>query len=88
MQTNKTVLADPKYGLAWSNRNAAAESLVCNALLRGSFLTIVDAAIEQGMPFVKEQWCLVRDSDEVKSEWFRGYIDNMLDNIDKGMRNA
>ncbi len=82
-------LADPKWGLAWSNRDASAQALVGNALMRGAFTAILEAALEYGMPFVREQWSLLCASGQVAPKSpVRGYIADMLDNIEKGFAHA
>jgi transcriptional regulator with XRE-family HTH domain len=82
-------LADPKWGLAWSNRNASAQALVGAALAQGSFTAILEAVLEHGMPFVREQWASVCASkDAAPKPKIQPYVTRMLDNIEAGVSHA
>jgi hypothetical protein len=86
-----SALSDPKWGLAWSNRDAPVVALVRNALLRGSFGAVLEAVVEQGLDAVRAQWAdLVAssDPDERPSAPMRRAVDRMLVNIEKGLASA
>lgn len=85
MDSKKSPLADPKWGLAWSNRNAPVQALVRNALLRGRFLAILEAAHAHTIDYVRAEWLEMQrdpDSDVAKSvNRSKRHIDRMLKNI-------
>lgn len=85
-QPVRSSLADPKWGLAWSNRNASAESLVSSALLRGAFSAVLEAALEYGVDYVRQLWKkLCADRELAPKPRMRKYVENMIENIDRGL---
>lgn len=82
-------LAAPEWGLAWSNKRASVKALVTNSLLRGSFTAVLEAVLEHGMPFVRNQWAFICASQDMAPKpKIRGYTANMLNNIEKGLQDA
>lgn len=81
-------LAHPKWGLAWSNSHASAEALVSKALIKGSFVAVLEAVFYHGMPFVQNQWDKVCASDEAPSQRIHDYVETMLADINEGIRRA
>ena len=85
----RAALSHPSRGLAWSNPAVSDEVLVRNALKRGSFHLLLDATLGYGLPFVREQWDLIRSdvglglSGRTQTE-----IARKLDNIERGLRDA
>lgn len=80
-------LADPKWGLAWSNPGASAEALVSKALLKGSFSALIEAVFAHGMPFVRAQWDkLCAFSDDAPTQRIHIYVENLLANIEEGLQ--
>lgn len=79
-------LADPKWGLAWSNSAISDEALVRNALARGSFLAILEGAAYYGLDFIRTQWSAMCKDDPPMSAKYRDYVENMLRNIDTGFQ--
>lgn len=80
-KTQSSPLAHPRYGLAWSNPNASAEALVCNAIKKGSFELLLKSAVTYGLDFVRQQFDSVASSLRPKS---RAEIERKLANIEKG----
>ena len=84
----RSSLADPVWGLAWSNPNLSDEVLVRNALAKGTFLVILEAVLEHGMAFVRTQWNLMLRSDEPPSLQVQSNVRRILGNIERGISNA
>jgi DNA-binding phage protein len=78
-------LADPRHGLAWSNPNASAESLVCNAIKNGNFHLLLQAAAAHGLAFVRQQFEGIASSLRPHA---RREIQRKLANIEKGFSRA
>lgn len=86
---DRSSLAHPSHGLTWSNPHVSDEVLVRNALKRGSFYLLLDASLEHGVPFVKQQWELMKSDASVNmSEWACAEVERKLANIDRGIRHA
>jgi hypothetical protein len=83
-RTRRSSLADSKWGLAWSNPNVSPEVLVRSALLTGSYMTVLEAVVEEGMELVRVQWSVLVRSDNGVSKRLRVNVERMLDNIQKG----
>lgn len=49
-------LAEPRWGLAWSNPEAPTEALVRKALAHGNFELLLQAALAHGLDAVHQQW--------------------------------
>ena len=81
-------LADPKWGLAWSNPAISDEALVRNALARGGFLAILEGAAYYGMGFIRAQWSAMCKDDSQVTAKNRAYVEGMLRNIETGFSNA
>ena len=82
-------MADPSRGLAWSNPNLSSEVLVRSALRHGAFYLVLDAVLEFGLPFVREQWALIlADKDAKLSARAQADIERKLNNIERGLRAA
>jgi len=83
---NRPSLADPAFGLAWSNPDIPAEVLVRKALCHGAFHMLLQAVLEQGAAFVREQWTvLLLDADAAPSARARAEVERKLRNIDRGL---
>lgn len=81
----RSSLADPRWGLAWSNPDAPSDLLVRKALAKGSFLVILEAVLEHGLEFVRGQWRLMLGDDERPSAQAQKNVERMLGNIEKGI---
>ncbi len=88
VSSRNSSLADPSWGLAWSNPSASAESLVRNALLKGGYAAVLQAVLEHGMAFVRAQWAAVESGGEGVTKKSGENIRRMLDNIEKGIAHA
>lgn len=89
MQSKRTSLADPSRGLAWSNRQVSDEVLVRNALQHGAYYLVLDAVLEFGLAFVRQQWALMlADDDAAPSSRAQADIERKLTNIERGLREA
>ena len=60
----RSPLADPKFGLAWSNPAAPDEVLVRSALRHGAFHLLLEAALHHGVPYVELQLSVLQSSDD------------------------
>jgi transcriptional regulator with XRE-family HTH domain len=82
-------LAEPRWGIAWSNPNMSVRALVTNALLKGAFDVIVEAAAEHGLEVVRRQWDEVRRARPARvSATRRAAVERILANIAKGFARA
>jgi transcriptional regulator with XRE-family HTH domain len=85
----RSSLADPRWGIAWSNQNMDAPALITNALLKGSYGTILEAAVQYGIDLVRRQWDEVKDARSAReSKHARTSVDRILNNIEKGFARA
>lgn len=85
----RSSLADPSRGLAWANAAISDEALVRNALKKGSFHLVLEAVLEHGLPFVQQQWALMRSDDDVGlSARALDDINRKLGNIERGLSRA
>lgn len=85
----RSSLADPSRGLAWSNPGMSHEALVRNALLKGSYHLVLEAVLEHGLPFVRQQWALMMaDADVGMSARARADVSRKLLNIERGLSHA
>lgn len=57
---NRSPLADPKWGLAWSNSAVDPRVLIRNAITKGGLLLLVEAVKAHGIQEVLTQWATVR----------------------------
>lgn len=85
----RSSLAYPSRGLAWSNVAISDEALVRNALKKGSFNLVLEAVLEHGLPFVQQQWTLMRSDGDVGLS-ARALVDigRKLANIERGLSDA
>ena len=82
-------MADPKFGLAWSNPAMTDEALVRNALQHGAFCLLLEAALAYGMPFVEQQLAIMlTDEDATLSDRAQADIRRKLGNIRRGIAAA
>ncbi len=81
----RSPLADPKWGLAWSNPDAPTEVLVRNALANGNFDLLLQAVLGHGLDAVQTQWRQVAPTLPVRA---RREVERKLRNIEKGLRDA
>jgi transcriptional regulator with XRE-family HTH domain len=81
----RSPLADPKWGLAWSNPDASAEVLVRNALAHGNFDLLLQAVLGHGLAFVKTQWRQVSPTLPTRA---RQEVERKLNNIEQGLNDA
>lgn len=86
--TPRSPLADPKWGLAWSNAAISDQALVRNALIKGAFSAILEAEIFHGPEFVRSQWQAICKTGEGISPKGRAYVERMLNNIEAGLADA
>lgn len=84
----RPTLSDPRWGLAWSNPAISDEALIQNALLKGAFTAILEAAVQYGSDRVQSQWKSLCRSDEAPGAGTRAYVDRMLANIQIGLSRA
>lgn len=82
---SRSPLADPRWGLAWSNPDAPAEVLVRNALAHGNFDLLLQAVLGHGLGVVKAQWRQVAPTLPTRA---RQEVERKLRNIEKGLRDA
>jgi len=80
-------LAQPRFGLAWSNRQADESVLLRNALVQGRFDAIVESAAKDGMPFVRAELRRLRLSGAIPPS-AAAKVDSMLVSIDRGFAKA
>lgn len=81
----RSPLADPKWGLAWSNPDAPAEALVRNALAHGNFDLLLQAVLSHGMDTVRTQWRQVAPTLPSRA---RQEVERKLRNIEQGLNDA
>jgi transcriptional regulator with XRE-family HTH domain len=78
-------LAHPRFGLAWSNPNASAEALVCNAIKSGNYHLLLNAAVGHGLVFLRQQFNAIAPTLRAQS---RKEIKRKLGNIERGFSHA
>lgn len=89
MPAKRTPLSDPSHSLAWCNPQASSEILVRKALHHGAFYLVLDAVLEFGLKFVREQWMLILSDDDARpSTRAQANIERKLTNIERGLREA
>jgi len=81
----RSPLADPRWGLAWSNPDAPPEVLVRNALVHGSFDLILEAVLAHGLAMVKDVW---KQTARVLPVRARREVERKLRNIESGLAAA
>lgn len=87
MQGKRTSLTDPSRGLVWSNPNVSDEVLVRLALKHGAFHLVLDAVLDFGLAYVRQQWLLMlQDEDAAPPVRARVDVERKLANIERGLR--
>lgn len=85
LPNRQSPLADPKFGLAWSNRNASAEALVISAIRSGNYHLLLEAAAAHGMPLVRRQLKVIGPKLRPAA---REEVERQLRNIERGFADA
>ena len=80
-------LAQPRFGLAWSNPAADEGTLLRNALLKGRFDAILESAAQDGLPFVRQEMARLRESGEL-DESANAKLERMVRSIERGFAEA
>lgn len=87
--SSRSPLADPKYGLAWSNRPASDEILVRAAIKHGAFHMLLEAVLHHGLQFVEQQLEIMQtDEDAALSSRALADVGRKLKNIARGIAAA
>lgn len=81
----RSPLADPKWGLAWSNPAIDNGTLIRNALAKGGLLLLLEAVKAHGMPEVLAQWSQVRPTLKPRAQ---AEVERQLHNLQEGMSRA
>lgn len=85
----RSPLADPKFGLAWSNSSISDEVLVRSALRHGAFYLLLEAVLHHDMQCVEQQLALMlADEDVAMSDCAQAEIRRKLANIKRGIAAA
>ena len=85
----RSSLADPRWGIAWSNRDMTRQALVANALLNGAYAPILEASAEYGIDFVRAQWKALQSARDGRiAKRLRARTDRILNNIEVGFVRA
>lgn len=89
MQRKRTSLADPSRGLVWSNPNVSDEVLVRLALRHGAYHFVLDAVLDFGLAYVRQQWLLMlQDEDAAPPARACVDVERKLANIERGLRSV
>jgi transcriptional regulator with XRE-family HTH domain len=83
-------LADPAWGLAWSNPAGITDTaLIRAALRRGNFTAVLEACAIHGLERVKAEWNDMTDhSEQDPSRALSAQINRILRNIQRGLDHA
>lgn len=81
----RSPLADPKWGLVWSNAALDDGTLIRNALARGGFIMLLQAVKAHGISEVLAQWNTVRPELKPRA---RAEVERQLRNIQEGISSA
>lgn len=81
----RSPLADPKWGLAWSNSAASNEALIRNALAKGSMVILMEAVKAHGLAEVLEQWVATQATLKPSA---RAEVERKLKHIQEAFTNA
>jgi hypothetical protein len=88
-QPGRSPLADARFGLAWANPAMSNEALVRNALRRGTFHMLLEAALHHGLQFVEQQLAIIQtDEDAALSSRALAEVRRKLANIARGIAEA
>lgn len=77
----RSPLADPKWGLAWSNTAIDTQVLIRNALAKGGLLLLLEAVKAHGLPEVLAQWAKVKPGLKPRTQ---AEVERQLRNIQRG----
>ena len=89
MQAKRTSLANPCRGLAWSNPHVSDEVLVRSSLHHGAYHLVLDAVLDFGLAYVRQQWLLMlQDEDAAPPARACVDIERKLANIERGLRSV
>lgn len=83
--TQRSSLADPKWGLSWSNPAVDHETLIRSALAKGSFVLLLEAIKAHGLEEVLAQWPQVKPG--LKPQ-LQAEVERQLSNIREGASHA
>lgn len=83
--STRSPLADPKWGLVWSNAAVDDTTLIRNALAKGGFMLLLEAVKAHGVEEVLAQWSKVRP--ELKPR-VQAEVERQLRNIQEGASSA
>lgn len=87
--SSRSPLADPKYGLAWSNRLASDEILVRAAIKHGAFHMLLEAVLHHGLQFVEQQLAIIQaDEEAALSAHALAEVRRKMGNIARGIAAA
>ncbi len=87
LRVHNAALAHPSFGLAWSNPNADEATLLRIAMLQGRFNAILESAAVDGIPFVQENFDLLKKRGALTAEQ-TAKLERMLKSIQKGFEQA
>lgn len=83
--STRSPLADPKWGLVWSNAALDDKTLIRNALAKGGFMLLLEAVKAHGLEEVLAQWRKVKP--ELKPR-VQVEVERQLRNIQEGVSRA
>ena len=83
----RSSLADPRFGLAWSNPDAPTDALIARAIERGAFDLILRAAHEHGIAQVAEVLARMREEGDTMESTL-AFAERALRNIAIGAEQA
>lgn len=83
-------LADPAWGLAWSNPEGISDTaLIRAALRRGNFSVVLQACAEHGVDRVASEWQAMRQQPEPEAgPALVAQVERVLRNIRRGRQHA
>lgn len=81
----RSPLADPKWGLAWSNPDLDDMTLIRNALAKGGFMLLLEAVKAHGLEAVLAQWGQVKPGLKPSAQ---AEVERQLRNIQEGVSHA
>lgn len=80
-------LSKARFGLAWSNPGAQEGPLLRKALLQGRFDAILEAAAQDGVPFVRRQMKELRESGDLGGDQ-SVKLERIVKSIERGFADA
>lgn len=83
--STRSPLADPKWGLAWSNAAVDDTTLIRNALAKGGFILLLEAVKAHGLEEVMTQWSKVKPELKPRAQ---AEVERQLRNIQEGVSSA